>query len=76
MQGRRVAVTGLGVVAPCGVGADAFFDGLCGPAPVGPRLVDDFDAELLFERHHELDQVEAVGVEVVAELGVGRDLVL
>ena len=43
MQGRRVAVTGIGVIAPCGVGADAFFDGLCGPAPVGPRILEDFD---------------------------------
>jgi 3-oxoacyl-[acyl-carrier-protein] synthase II len=30
-RGRRVAVTGLGVVAPCGVGADAFWNGLLGP---------------------------------------------
>ena len=34
------------------------------------------DVELLLERHHELDEVEAVGVEIVAELGVGRHLVL
>ena len=26
-RGRRVAVTGLGVVAPCGLGAEAFWDG-------------------------------------------------
>ena len=30
-QGRRVAVTGLGVVAPCGLGKDAFWSGLLGP---------------------------------------------
>ena len=30
----------------------------------------DFDVELLFERHHELDQVEAVCIEIVAEFGV------
>jgi 3-oxoacyl-[acyl-carrier-protein] synthase II len=30
-RGRRVAVTGLGVVAPCGVGRDAFWAGLLGP---------------------------------------------
>ena len=44
MQGRRVAVTGLGVVATCGIGLDAFWDGLCGPSPSGERTVDDFDA--------------------------------
>ena len=30
-QGRRVAVTGLGVVAPCGLGKEAFWNGLLGP---------------------------------------------
>jgi hypothetical protein len=34
------------------------------------------DPELLLERHHELDEVEAVGVEVVPELGLGRDVFL
>lgn len=31
MKPHRVVVTGFGVVAPCGVGADAFWDGLLGP---------------------------------------------
>jgi 3-oxoacyl-[acyl-carrier-protein] synthase II len=49
IQGRRVAVTGLGVVAPCGIGRDAFWAGLLGPAPSGPRRVSpDFDATYLF----------------------------
>lgn len=30
-QGRRVAITGLGVVAPCGIGKEAFWSGLLGP---------------------------------------------
>jgi 3-oxoacyl-[acyl-carrier-protein] synthase II len=30
-QGRRVAITGLGVVAPCGLGKQAFWEGLLGP---------------------------------------------
>ena len=33
----------------------------------------NLDAELLLECHHQLDQVEAVGVEVVAELRLGHD---
>ncbi|MEN3273168.1 MAG: 3-oxoacyl-[acyl-carrier-protein] synthase, partial [Actinomycetota bacterium] len=40
---RRVVVTGLGVVGPCGIGRDAFWNGLLGPAPEGDRLVHDFD---------------------------------
>jgi len=36
-RGRRVAVTGLGVVAPCGIGRDAFWDGLLGPGIVTPE---------------------------------------
>lgn len=53
MQGRRVAVTGLGVVAPCGVGAEAFFEGLCAPAPVGPRILEDFDPAPYFDNPKE-----------------------
>ena len=48
MEGRRIAVTGIGVVAPCGVGKDAFWDGLCGPAPEGERRVFDFEPEQWF----------------------------
>ncbi len=33
-SGRRIAVTGLGVVAPCGVGKEAFWNGLLGPGLV------------------------------------------
>jgi 3-oxoacyl-[acyl-carrier-protein] synthase II len=49
VQGYRVAVTGVGVVAPCGIGRDAFWDGLLGPAPTGLRRVSpDFDATELY----------------------------
>ena len=44
--GRRVAVTGLGVVAPCGIGRDAFWQGLLGPGLVDVgRLttIEDWD---------------------------------
>lgn len=42
-NGRRVVVTGLGVIGPCGIGRDAFWAGLLGPAPEGNRVVHDFD---------------------------------
>ena len=40
---RRVAITGVGVVSCCGIGKDAFFDGLCSAAPEGEHRVHDFD---------------------------------
>ena len=40
---RRVVVTGLGVIGPCGIGRDAFWQGLLSPAPEGDRIVHDFD---------------------------------
>ena len=43
MIGRRVAVTGLGVVAPCGIGNDAFWAGLLATPADGERRLDDFD---------------------------------
>lgn len=48
VRGRRVAVTGLGVVACCGVGKDAFWQGLLGPAPEGLRRVAEFDATSVY----------------------------
>jgi len=46
---RRVAVTGLGVVSCCGIGKDAFFEGLNGPAPEGEHRVRGFDSSLWFD---------------------------
>ena len=48
VPGRRVAVTGLGVVAPCGIGREAFWQGILGPAPEGIRRVADFDATTVY----------------------------
>jgi 3-oxoacyl-[acyl-carrier-protein] synthase II len=48
VPGRRVAVTGLGVVACCGIGLDPFWDGLLRPAPSGERRVPDFDPTAWF----------------------------
>ena len=58
MQGRRVAITGVGVVAPCGVGADAFFDGLCAPAPEGFRQIDDWDPTPWFDNAKEVRRTD------------------
>jgi 3-oxoacyl-[acyl-carrier-protein] synthase II len=43
IPGRRVAITGLGVVSCCGMGTEALWTGLNGPPPVGERRVPDFD---------------------------------
>jgi 3-oxoacyl-[acyl-carrier-protein] synthase II len=51
---RRVAVTGVGVVACCGIGADAFWDGLLGEPPDGERrAVVDFDPTDWFDNPKE-----------------------
>ena len=49
MQGRRVAVTGIGALARCGKGADAFWQGLLEAAPEGSRAITDFDPEPYFD---------------------------
>jgi 3-oxoacyl-[acyl-carrier-protein] synthase II len=40
---RRVVITGMGIVSTCGTGLEAFFAGLCAPAPDRERRVLDFD---------------------------------
>lgn len=45
---RRVAITGVGVVTCCGTGKEAFWEGLCGPAPSGEHRVYDFDPTAWF----------------------------
>jgi 3-oxoacyl-[acyl-carrier-protein] synthase II len=49
VPGRRVVVTGLGVVASCGTGPEQFWQGLLGEAPVGRvRPVEGPDVSELF----------------------------
>lgn len=72
MLGRRVAVTGLGVVAPCGVGRAAFWRGLLGPSVAGRRLVEleDWDPTPWFASPKEArraDRVEQFAVAAAAE---------
>ena len=45
---RRVAVTGVGVVASAGIGADAFWEGLLREPAPGAREIVDWDASDLF----------------------------
>ena len=49
MLGRRVAVTGIGVVAKAGLGKDEFWKGLIGDAPDGTRFIEDWDASSYFD---------------------------
>jgi 3-oxoacyl-[acyl-carrier-protein] synthase II len=48
IPGRRVAITGIGVVAPCGIGREAFWAGLLGPAPDGFRRIVDLDTSAIY----------------------------
>ncbi|MCL4160234.1 UNVERIFIED_CONTAM: hypothetical protein GTU68_001922, partial [Idotea baltica] len=45
---RRVAITGVGVVAPCGVGVDAFWEGLQVDQGSAERVIADWDPSTLF----------------------------
>jgi 3-oxoacyl-[acyl-carrier-protein] synthase II len=59
-KGRRVVVTGIGVVAHCGTGKEAFWEGLLRPVTdVGPaRAVPDFDAAKWYDNPKELRRTD------------------
>jgi len=51
-SGRRVAITGFGVVAPCGIGKDAFWEGLLGPGLSGDdrkTVIDSWDSSPYYD---------------------------
>ncbi len=59
MSRRRVAVTGAGVVACCGVGKDAFWDGLSCEPPDGETLpVIDFDPSPYYANPKEIRRAD------------------
>ncbi|MEM8707655.1 MAG: beta-ketoacyl-[acyl-carrier-protein] synthase family protein [Actinomycetota bacterium] len=60
MLGRRVAITGIGVVAPAGIGKDAFWNGLLSPAPNGFRQIEDWDPSPYFDNPKEARRSDRV----------------
>ena len=38
----------MGVISPVGLCIEAYFEGLCGPAPVGERKVTEFNPTLYY----------------------------
>lgn len=70
--GRRVAVTGLGVVAPTGIGKAAFWNGLLGPGVTSGQSLDleDWDPSPYFDspKHaRRTDRVEQFAVAAAME---------
>ncbi|MGH9272104.1 MAG: beta-ketoacyl-[acyl-carrier-protein] synthase family protein [Ilumatobacteraceae bacterium] len=71
-RGRRVAVTGLGVVAPCGVGAKAYWEGLLGPGVTSGRSteIESWDASPWYSSPKEArraDRVEQFAIAAATE---------
>ena len=77
MGGRRVAVTGVGVISSCGTGVDAFWEGVCSAPPPGERRAHDFDPEPLFDNPKEARRADrvtqlALGAATQALAGAGE----
>ena len=70
--GQRVAITGYGVVAPCGIGRKAFWDGLNGPGITDHRSIEiaDWDPLPYFDNPKQArrtDRVEQFALAAAAE---------
>ena len=65
IEGRRVAITGIGAISCCGVGADALFTGLLEGRFSADRTIEDFDASVF------LDPKEVRRVDRFAQLSLG-----
>ena len=61
-SGHRVAVTGYGVVAPCGIGKEAYWNGLLGAGVTGTRSVEiaDWDPSPWFENPKDIRRAHRV----------------
>jgi 3-oxoacyl-[acyl-carrier-protein] synthase II len=74
MSRRRVAVTGVGVVAPCGIGSDDYWAGLLGPAPTGrERRVEDWDPSPWFENRKEARRTDRFAQFALAAAAMALD---
>ena len=70
--GHRVAITGLGVVAPCGIGKDAYWNGLMGPGIANRRSLEiaDWDPQPYFNSPKDArraDRVEQLALAAASE---------
>ena len=71
-KGRRVAVTGLGVLAPCGIGREAYWNGLLGPGITSGRSIEieDWDPSPWYASPKEArraDRVEQFAIAAATE---------
>ena len=74
--GRRVAVTGLGVVAPAGIGVDDFWSGLLGPGTTGGVATEiaDWDPSPYFESPKHARRADRVEQFALAAAGEAFDM--
>ncbi len=68
-----VAVTGLGVVAPCGVGNDAFWQGLLDRPADGDRRVPDWDPSPWFDNPKESRRADPFTQYALAAAGMALE---
>jgi len=69
--GHRVAVTGYGVLAPCGIGKQAFWRGLLGPGPIGAKTLEvaNWDPQPYFANPKEARRADRVEQFALAAAG-------
>ena len=74
--GRRVAVTGLGVVAPAGIGVDDYWSGLLGPGLTGgvATEIEDWDPGPYFESPKQARRSDRVEQFTLAAAGEAFDM--